>query len=65
MRCLTDPDTAFDIAVLGAPFDGAVSYRGGRFTFRFLGAFGGLCVGSLRWYGTTALTKGVKEVLGW
>ncbi len=31
-RCLTHPDTAYDIAVLGVPFDGVVSYRpGARF----------------------------------
>ena len=33
MRCLTEPDTPYDIAVVGAPFDGAVSYRGGKFAF--------------------------------
>ncbi|KAF2145409.1 uncharacterized protein K452DRAFT_264404 [Aplosporella prunicola CBS 121167] len=32
VRCLTNPQTAFDIAVIGAPFDTAVSYRpGARF----------------------------------
>ncbi|KAF1840881.1 Arginase/deacetylase [Cucurbitaria berberidis CBS 394.84] len=31
-RCLTHPDTTYDIAILGAPFDTAVSYRpGARF----------------------------------
>ncbi len=31
-RCLTHPDTAYDIAVLGVPYDGVVSYRpGARF----------------------------------
>ncbi|KAL6706523.1 hypothetical protein ACN47E_005462 [Coniothyrium glycines] len=31
-RCLTHPNTAYDIAILGAPFDTAVSYRpGARF----------------------------------
>ncbi|KAF2002811.1 Arginase/deacetylase [Amniculicola lignicola CBS 123094] len=31
-RCLTHPQTAYDIAILGAPFDTAVSYRpGARF----------------------------------
>ncbi|KAF1968334.1 Arginase/deacetylase [Bimuria novae-zelandiae CBS 107.79] len=31
-RCLTHPDTAFDIGIIGAPFDTAVSYRpGARF----------------------------------
>lgn len=31
-RCLQNPDEEYDIAVLGAPFDTAVSYRpGARF----------------------------------
>ncbi|KAF1930721.1 Arginase/deacetylase [Didymella exigua CBS 183.55] len=31
-RCLTNPEAAYDIAILGAPFDTAVSYRpGARF----------------------------------
>jgi agmatinase len=30
-RCLMDP-TPFDIAILGAPFDNAVSYRSGMKT---------------------------------
>ncbi|KAF2447470.1 agmatinase, mitochondrial precursor [Karstenula rhodostoma CBS 690.94] len=31
-RCLTQPETAFDIGIIGAPFDTAVSYRpGARF----------------------------------
>ncbi|KAJ4296685.1 hypothetical protein N0V90_006733 [Kalmusia sp. IMI 367209] len=31
-RCLTHPETAFDIGIIGAPFDTAVSYRpGARF----------------------------------
>ena len=31
-KCLMEPDKAFDIAVLGVPFDSAVSYRpGARF----------------------------------
>lgn len=28
-RCLTHPDTEFDIGIIGAPFDTAVSYRPG------------------------------------
>lgn len=32
IRCLQNPDEEYDIAVLGAPFDTAVSYRpGARF----------------------------------
>ncbi|KAF2196702.1 Arginase/deacetylase [Delitschia confertaspora ATCC 74209] len=32
IRCLTQPETEFDIAIIGAPFDTAVSYRpGARF----------------------------------
>lgn len=32
MKCLTHPEEAFDIAVLGCPFDTSVSYRpGARF----------------------------------
>ncbi|KAK8166673.1 arginase family-domain-containing protein [Phyllosticta citrichinensis] len=32
VRCLTEPQTEFDIAILGAPFDTSVSYRpGARF----------------------------------
>lgn len=32
VRCLTNPESPFDIAILGAPFDTAVSYRpGARF----------------------------------
>ncbi|KAF2761790.1 arginase [Pseudovirgaria hyperparasitica] len=32
VKCLTHPETVFDIAILGAPFDTAVSYRpGARF----------------------------------
>jgi hypothetical protein len=29
VKCLPKPDTLFDIAILGAPFDTAVSYRPG------------------------------------
>jgi hypothetical protein len=29
-KCLTKPDTLFDIAILGVPFDTAVSYRPGK-----------------------------------
>lgn len=29
VRCLTTPNELFDIAILGAPFDTAVSYRPG------------------------------------
>lgn len=29
VKCLTKPDTLFDIAILGVPFDTAVSYRPG------------------------------------
>lgn len=39
MRCLTTPSTTFDIAIIGAPFDTAVSYRtGARFGPRALRA---------------------------
>ena len=31
VRCLTEPDVPFDIGIIGAPFDTAVSYRPGRF----------------------------------
>lgn len=30
VRCLTTPSELFDIAIIGAPFDTAVSYRPGR-----------------------------------
>ena len=30
MKCLTHPEESFDIAVLGCPFDTAVSYRPGK-----------------------------------
>jgi agmatinase len=30
VKCLTTPTEAFDIAILGAPFDTAVSYRPGQ-----------------------------------
>lgn len=31
-RCLDDPDARYDVAIFGAPFDGAVTYRpGARF----------------------------------
>lgn len=29
VRCLVEPRELFDIAVIGVPFDGAVSYRPG------------------------------------
>ena len=29
IRCLTDPASTFDIGIIGAPFDTAVSYRPG------------------------------------
>jgi hypothetical protein len=32
VKCLTHPEESFDIAVLGCPFDTAVSYRPGRFS---------------------------------
>lgn len=32
-KCLTTPYDFFDIAVIGAPFDTAVTYRPGTFTF--------------------------------
>lgn len=31
VKCLTDPTHLFDIAIIGAPFDTAVSYRPGEF----------------------------------
>ena len=31
MKCLTAPDVPFDIGIVGAPFDTAVSYRPGEF----------------------------------
>lgn len=30
VKCLTNPSQRFDIAVVGAPFDTAVTYRPGR-----------------------------------
>ena len=36
MKCLTNPDTPFDIGVVGAPFDTAVSYRPGGLLFFIL-----------------------------
>jgi hypothetical protein len=30
-RCLTNPNLQFDIAIIGAPFDTAVSYRPGNY----------------------------------
>lgn len=30
VKCLVEPDARYDIAVVGAPFDTAVSYRPGR-----------------------------------
>src|SRR5947207_4861753 len=36
VRCLTAPYEPFDIAVVGVPFDTAVSYRPGRFFFVWL-----------------------------
>jgi hypothetical protein len=35
-RCLINPDTKFDIAIIGAPFDTAVSYRPGNCDVCFL-----------------------------
>lgn len=35
IKCLTKPDTPFDIAILGVPFDTAVSYRPGMHNFSF------------------------------
>ena len=29
VKCLTEPDVPFDIGIIGAPFDTAVSYRPG------------------------------------
>lgn len=34
VKCLTTPSELFDIAILGAPFDTAVSYRPGKFMNR-------------------------------
>ena len=34
IKCLSDPDVEFDIAVIGAPFDTAVSYRPGKTQIR-------------------------------
>jgi hypothetical protein len=31
VKCLIEPDELYDIAVIGAPFDTAVSYRPGEF----------------------------------
>lgn len=31
VKCLTDPTELYDIAIVGAPFDTAVSYRPGTF----------------------------------
>lgn len=31
VKCLTDPTELYDIAIVGAPFDTAVSYRPGMF----------------------------------
>lgn len=31
-KCLTTPSELFDIAIIGAPFDTAVSYRPGEFS---------------------------------
>jgi agmatinase len=42
IRCLTDPSTTYDIAILGAPFDTSVSYRpGARFGPRAIRAASG------------------------
>lgn len=30
VKCLTSPDESFDVAVIGNPFDTAVSYRPGK-----------------------------------
>lgn len=30
VKCLIEPDERYDIAVIGAPFDTAVSYRPGK-----------------------------------
>lgn len=30
VKCLTQPETPFDIGIIGAPFDTAVSYRPGK-----------------------------------
>jgi len=30
VKCLTQPETAYDIGIIGAPFDTAVSYRPGK-----------------------------------
>ncbi len=32
VKCLTKPETLFDIGIIGVPFDTAVSYRPGLFT---------------------------------
>lgn len=39
MKCLTHPKEEFDIAIIGVPFDTAVSYRPGKFYFCFCSAF--------------------------
>lgn len=31
VKCLIEPDELFDIAIIGAPFDTAVSYRPGEY----------------------------------
>ncbi|KAI4288535.1 MAG: hypothetical protein L6R35_002205 [Caloplaca aegaea] len=33
VRCLSERDVPFDIGVIGAPFDTAVTYRPGQFCF--------------------------------
>lgn len=38
VKCLTKPDTLFDIAILGVPFDTAVSYRPGSLSHHTLSA---------------------------
>lgn len=41
-KCLTSPDEAFDIAIIGAPFDSSVGYRpGARFGPRAIRNIGG------------------------
>jgi agmatinase len=30
VKCLLEPDELYDIAIIGAPFDTAVSYRPGK-----------------------------------
>lgn len=44
-KCLTTPSELFDIAIVGAPFDTAVSYRPGEFSAP------GVCLNKVDWGG--------------